>query len=122
MILVDTSVWIDHLHKSIPTLVDLLEVGQVMVHPFIVGELACGTLQRREQVLGWLERLPFADVATDDETLLYIDRYRLMGKGLSYIDAHMLASVTLTVDARLWTRDKRLKEVATSLRLASALM
>ncbi len=119
MIVADTSVWIDHLHKSIPALADLLEAGEVMTHPFIIGELACGTLKNRAEILGLLASLPSADVGTDDETLLYIERHRLAGKGLGYIDAHLLVSVTLTDGVLLWTRDKRLKEIAGALRLTS---
>ncbi|HEU4886334.1 MAG TPA: type II toxin-antitoxin system VapC family toxin [Thermoanaerobaculia bacterium] len=120
MILVDTSVWIDHLHKGVPELAELLERGEVLVHPFVIGELACGNLKDRGEVLGLLAALPPAVVAGDDETLLFIENRKLMAKGLGYIDAHLLASVTLTDDAQLWTRDKRLAQVAADLGLALA--
>lgn len=121
MILVDTSVWIDHLHARISRLADLLEAGEVMTHAFIIGELACGTLKDRDEVLECLASLPAAVMATDEETLLFIGRHRLMGKGIGYIDAHLLASVRLTDDVGLWTRDKRLGEIARSLRLTADL-
>lgn len=117
MILVDTSVWIDHLRAGVPALVEALETGDVMTHPFVIGELACGTLKNRGEILALLADLPSATVGTDDETLQYIERHRLMGKGIGYIDAHLLVSVTLTDEARLWTTDKRLAEIATNLRL-----
>ncbi|HEX6099221.1 MAG TPA: PIN domain-containing protein [Thermoanaerobaculia bacterium] len=121
MILVDTSVWIDHFHRRVPALADLLEAGEVLTHPFVIGELACGTLKNRKEILELLSSLPAAVVATDQETLFYIEQHKLMGKGLGYMDAHLLVSVTLTEDARLWTRDKRLADVARMLRVASDL-
>lgn len=120
MILVDTSVWVDHLHKTVPALVDALEgEGVVVMHPFILGELACGNLKDRDEVLGLLAALPRAVVASDEETLLFISQRKLMGKGIGYIDAHLLAAVTLTTGARLWTRDKRLHAVAVTLHLTA---
>jgi len=118
VILVDTAVWIDHLHRSIPELVELLENERVLIHPFVIGELACGRIANRDEVLDLLATLPFAVVATDLETLELIDRHRLMGKGIGYFDAHLLASVLLTDQAQLWTRDKRLAEIAIRLRRA----
>ena len=119
MILVDTSVWVDHLQKGVPALAEALEEEEVMTHPFVIGELACGNLKNRREVLDLLAALPLAVIASNKETLLFIERRRLMGKGIGYIDAHLLASVTLTHDARLWTRDKRLAVVAADLRLAA---
>lgn len=121
MILVDTSVWVDHLRKGIPALAAVLEDGEVLMHPYVLGELACGNLKDRDEVLGLLARLPAALVATDAETLLFIEQRALMGRGIGYIDAHLLASVTLTNDARLWTRDKRLAVAAAQLGLSSSL-
>lgn len=118
MILVDTSVWIDHFRKGEPTLGELLNRGQVVVHPFVIGELACGNLRNRNTVLSLLRALPSVPVATDDEVLFYIDRHALMGKGIGYIDAHLLASVSLSVDSRLWTRDKRLGATSAALNVA----
>ncbi|HEX8409910.1 MAG TPA: type II toxin-antitoxin system VapC family toxin [Thermoanaerobaculia bacterium] len=121
MILADTSVWIDHLRKGVAALAEVLEEGEVLMHPYVLGELACGNLRAREEVLGLLARLPSALVATDAETLLFIEKRALMGRGIGYIDAHLLASVTLTEDAKLWTRDKRLAVVAAQLGLSSPL-
>jgi predicted nucleic acid-binding protein len=117
LILVDTSVWIDHFRKAIPALAAALERGDVLTHPFVVGELACGELARRREVLGLLLELPSSTVATDEETLHFIEDRRLMGKGIGYIDAHLLASVILTEVSQLWTREKRLHAIATELRV-----
>lgn len=111
MILADTSVWIDHFRRGNAELADALERGEVLMHPFIIGEIACGDLKKRREVLDLLVALPSACVASDDETLHLIEERRLMGKGLGYIDAHILASVALTEDARLWTLDKALLRV-----------
>ena len=118
MILVDTSVWIDHLHKGEPELAAALEREDVSTHPFIIGELACGSIARRDEVLHLLSALPAVTIASDDEVLLVIERHRLMGRGIGYVDAHLITSVMLTDEARLWTADKRLREIATGLRIA----
>jgi hypothetical protein len=118
MILVDTSVWIDHLRAGDAELATLLNGAQVLMHPFVLGELACGNLRNRDQVLPLLKDLPRAAVATDDEVLFFIERHTLMGRGIGYVDAHLLAAVTLGGSARLWTRDKRLRAVADSLALS----
>ena len=118
MILVDTSVWIDHLRSGEPLLVAVLEGGRVMMHPFVLGELACGNLANRSEVLELLGGLPAAPTATDPEALEFIERRTLMGRGIGYIDVHLLASIVLSDDARLWTRDRRLAAVATELDLA----
>ena len=115
MILVDTSVWIDHLHKGIPVLAEALERQDVLSHPFVVGEIACVQLARRREVLDLLSDLPRSIVATDPEALQLIDRHRLHGKGIGYIDVHLLASVMLTGAAELWTRDKGLAAIAAQL-------
>ena len=120
MILVDTSVWIDHLHKAVPLLVDGLETEDVTTHPFVIGEIACGEIARRQEVLALLSRLPSSKLATDEEALRFIERHRLMGKGIGYIDAHLLASVMLTDGATLWTRDKRLAVIAAQLQIEFA--
>lgn len=119
MILVDTSVWINHLHKGQPDLASALEREEVATHPFIIGELACGSIANRDEVLHLLSALPAVTIASDDEVLLVIERHRLMGRGIGYIDAHLITSVMLTDDARLWTADKRLREIATGLRIAT---
>jgi len=112
MILVDTSVWIDHLRVREPELEKLLEAGRVLIHPFIIGELACGNMKHRETFLSLLQNLPMAIIATDDESLLYIEKNELMGRGIGDIDVHLLAAVALTGATGLWTRDKRLHSVA----------
>ena len=118
MVLVDTSVWVDHLRNRDATLTALLETGRVLGHPFVVGELAMGNLRQRERILAALQDLPQAGVATDRETLHFIERHRLFGAGIGYVDAHLLASVRLSPGASLWTRDKRLHEVAAGLGMA----
>ena len=121
MILIDTSIWVDHLRNGNENLTMLLNRSQVLVHPFVLGELACGNLTNRNEVLGLLKNLPEAPVATDDEVLLYIERQTLMGRGIGYIDAHLLAAVALEGTARLWTRDKKLHAAAHALSLAASL-
>ena len=115
MILVDTSVWINHLRSGSRDLELLLNNNQVLMHPFVLGELACGNLQRRTEMLSLIGSLPPAPVATDDEALFFIDQHRLMGKGIGYIDAHLLASVSLAKPASLLTHDKRLGRIAAEL-------
>ena len=117
MILVDTSVWIDHLARAVAPLAEALEADDVLTHPSIVGELACGEIRNSREVLHHLSVLPSSVVATDAEVLHFIENHRLMGKGIGYIDAHLLASVTLTEAARLWTRDKRLAAIARQLKI-----
>ncbi|MEA2165937.1 MAG: hypothetical protein QOK37_4064 [Thermoanaerobaculia bacterium] len=119
MIIVDTSIWIDHLHKAVSVLADSLENGEVATHPFVIGEIACGDIARRREVLDLLSTLPSAVVATDEEALHFIEHYDLMGKGIGYIDAHLLASAMLT-NAALWTRDKRLNAIAANLQIEFA--
>jgi len=108
MILVDTSVWIDHLRHGDAELVSLLNAGQVLMHRFVIGELALGNLQNRNIVLGTLQNLPQVAAASDDEALHFIENNALSGTGIGYIDAHLLAAVRLSPGALLWTRDKRL--------------
>lgn len=120
MILVDTSVWVEHLRKGAPVLATALEQGAVLAHPFVLGELACGNLKNRGEVLRLLRELPAAPMATDAEALDFIERRALMGRSIGYIDVHLLASVSLTGSARLWTRDQRLAAVAGDLKLAYA--
>jgi len=117
VILVDTSVWIDHLHKGIPRLAEALESQEVLSHPLVIGELACGEMKRRREILGLLSDLPIGIVATDEEALAFIERHHLMGKGIGYADVHLLASVLLTEGAQLSTRDKRLAVIGSLLRI-----
>ncbi|HUE65721.1 MAG TPA: type II toxin-antitoxin system VapC family toxin [Rhizomicrobium sp.] len=121
MILADTSVWVDHLRASDKALVTLLDAGMVLAHPFVIGELALGNLRQREIVLKALADLPHASVATDAEVLHFIERQALFGRGIGYIDAHLLAAVQLTAGTELWTKDKRLHAVAIQLGLAITL-
>ncbi len=118
MILVDTSVWIDHLRSDAPALVSILEEGRVLMHPFVLGELACGNLKNRREVLQLLGELPSAPISTDPEALTFIEVHALMGRGIGYIDVHLLASVALAGTAQLWTRDQRFATVAADLELA----
>ena len=119
MILVDTSVWIDHLRQGDGILTDLLEHGRVISHPFVIGEVATGSLRQREVILHALRGLPRAVVAQDAEVLDFIERENLFGSGLGYIDVHLLASVPLTPDALLFTRDKRLHKAAARMSVAA---
>ncbi len=112
MILVDTSVWVDHLRGGDAGLIDLLERSVVVMHPFVIGEIACGNLRERESILELLQDLPAAVVASPDEVLTFIERHSLQGRGIGYIDVHLLASVALTPGARLWTRDAKLRKSA----------
>ena len=119
MILVDTSVWVDHLRARDATLVGLLDAGAVLGHPFVLGELALGSLRQRRLVLTALEDLPQASVATDPEVLSFVERQQLYGFGIGYVDAHLLAAARLTPGASLWTRDRRLHEAALRLGVAA---
>jgi len=118
VILVDTSVWIDHLRVGAPILTAALEGGEVLIHAFVLGELACGNLRNRKEVLDLLGRLPPAPTATNAEVLSFIEQRSLMGRGIGFIDMHLLASVALASNARVWTRDKRFAAVAADLNLA----
>jgi predicted nucleic acid-binding protein len=121
VILVDTSVWIGHLRAGDSLLARMLETAVVLTHPFVIGEIALGHLRQRTQVLGMLQDLPRAAVASEQEVLAFIDRQELFGDGIGYVDAHLLASVRLTQAAGLWTHDKRLANAAKRLNLAAAL-
>jgi predicted nucleic acid-binding protein len=111
VILVDTSVWVEHLRHGLPRLATLLQEGEVLIHPWMIGELACGNLRNRSEVLELLKGLPTATVASDAEVLLLIERDRLMGRGIGYLDAHLLASARLS-HCRLWAQDRRLAVMA----------
>jgi predicted nucleic acid-binding protein len=111
---VDTSVWIDHLRRGNDRLRSLLEEGEVLCHPFIIGELALGNLRNRSGVLSLLDALPQAVMAEHGEVMRFTDEQRLMGRGLGYVDAHLLASALLT-GAPLWTRDRKLDKACAGL-------
>ena len=117
MILADTSVWIEHFRRGLPALAAELEAGTILMHPFVLGELACGHLNRRREILKLCADLPQAPVARDDEALQFIETRALMGRGIGYIDVHLLAATALGA-ARLWTLDKRLAETSSELGLA----
>jgi len=116
MVLVDTSVWVAHLREGNTGLEMLLNDGEVVCHPFIIGELACGNLGTRSEILSLLQALPMAIQAEHEEIMHFIEDHRLMGKGLGYIDIHLLASALLTQDP-LWTFDKKLNAVSSRLGL-----
>ncbi len=117
MILVDTSIWIDHLRTGDAALVRLLNDNAVLAHPWVTGELALGDLRHRDEVISLLRGLPQAVVADEDEVLRLVDREGLYGAGIGYVDAQLLAATRLTPDARLWTRDRRLATVTAQLEL-----
>ncbi len=111
MILVDTSVWSRHFRESDPRLAEALDGILVVTHPFIIGELACGNLRNRRRILSDLQLLPSATAATDEETLTAIEKHRLSGLGIGWVDAHLIASALLT-KCSLWTLDQRLQIAA----------
>lgn len=111
MMLVDTSVWVAHLRAGHPRLAGLLEDGQVECHPFVIGELACGRLSRRAEILGLLAALPQVPIAGHDEVLHFVERHQLAGGGIGWIDAHLACSACLG-GTGLWTLDRRLAAVA----------
>lgn len=117
MILVDTSVWVDHFRHTAGLLQDLLSSGQVLTHPFVIGELSCGNLGHRDQILGLLQALPQAQLAAHEEVLHLVNSKTLHGKGLGWVDAHLLASSLLS-HTGLWTKDRRLAAVARTLHIA----
>ena len=118
MILADTSVWIDHLIVEDPHLVSMLDQQELLIHHMVIGELACGNMRDRAVMMRLLRRLPKILVATHDEVLFFIERHRFMGRGIGFIDAHLLASTTMTPPTRLWTNDRRLMELARELGVA----
>jgi hypothetical protein len=120
VILVDTSIWVDHLRAGDAMMERLLRAGQVLGHPHVTGEIALGHLHHRDRVLWRLGALPQAMVASDDEALDFIGRHALGGSGIGYVDVHLLASAHLTPDSGLWTRDRRLAVLAERLGVAAA--
>jgi len=114
MILVDTSVWIDHFHHSDEDLKELLLSNQVCIHPFILGELSCGNISNRKEVLSLLRTLRSIDLVLDEEVFILIEERELFGQGLGFIDIHLLASAMIH-QVLIWTRDKSLKRVAVEL-------
>jgi hypothetical protein len=117
VILVDTSIWIDHLRRGNARLAGLLDDGVVVSHPFVIGEIACGALRQRGQMLSLLAELPVTTTATHSEVLAFIEARQLMGRGLGYVDVHLLAAASIE-GVPLWTLDKRLGAAARALGVA----
>jgi predicted nucleic acid-binding protein len=120
MILADTSVWIEHLYRGNAVMMAQLNWGNVVNHPAVIGELACGTFRDRKAILADLRTMPIIMEAEHDEVLEMIDRHRLAGTGIGWVDAHLLASAMLN-DVRLWTLDRRLKQSAERLKVHATL-
>lgn len=119
MVLVDSSVWIDHFRKYDDVLAELLIKNNVLTHPFVRGELALGNLRQRESILNLLDNLPQASVAYAEEINFFIEKNTLFGLGIGLIDVHLLASTQIAQNTRLWTRDKKLMAAAMQLNLAA---
>lgn len=119
MILVDTSIWVDHLRRPDPVLFALLDERQVFMHRFVFGEIAMGDLRARKTILHDLSRLPELLQARDSEVLALVDKAGLYATGIGYIDAHLLTAVRMVPDTQLWTRDKRLRAIAERLSIAA---
>jgi len=117
MVLVDTSIWVSHFREGNPQLKDLLLNGRAVCHSFIIGELACGNLQNREEIFSLMQALPSSVTAEHEEVLQLIDTHQLMGIGLRYVDVHLLASALLS-GIPIWTDDKKLKEAARKLNVS----
>lgn len=118
MNLVDTSVWIDHLRSPLPMLQSQLRAGQVLTHPMVIGELACGMIRRRGEFLSYLAALPGIAPLDNDRVLQDIEDNRMMGRGIGFVDAHLLSSVIARGATTLWTRDQRLKRIAEEMGIA----
>lgn len=117
MVLVDTSVWVHHFRSSDNKLIPLLNNSEVMIHPFIIGELACGNLRNRREILSLLHSIPFTGILDSNDVLFFIEKNSLMGKGVGLIDVHLLAAAKLE-NIPLWTNDKNLATLAERLNLA----
>jgi hypothetical protein len=117
MVIVDTSVWVSHFREGNNELANLLDNGEVVGHPYVVGELACGNLKNRNQILALLQSLPMSIKAEHEEVLELIESNQLMGKGLGYVDIHLIASAMLT-GIPIWTHDKKLEQVSKALHIS----
>ncbi len=117
MILVDTSVWLDHLREHDEQLASLLKIGQVCSHPFVIGEIALGSLHNRQMVIGYLKNLPRIPTTTFEETLFFIEESQLYSRGIGYVDSHLLAASKMSPGTQLWSRDQRLSKIASELNL-----
>ncbi|WP_429024708.1 type II toxin-antitoxin system VapC family toxin [Bradyrhizobium sp. I1.14.4] len=120
-VLVDTSIWIDHFRRGDRQLAGFLDHGDVVMHPFVIGELMLGHVPKIADMMGDLNTLPKAIVATTDEVLQFISDRKLPGSGIGYVDAHLLAATALTPETLLWTRDKRALAAAQALSLAAGI-
>lgn len=114
--LVDTSIWVEHLRHRQTGLVSLLHRAEVQCHPFVIGELACGLLTRRSEILQLLRRLPSVQAVENEEAMTFVERHRLMGRGVGWVDVHLLASAAVE-NVLLWTSDRRLAAIARSMGL-----
>ena len=114
MILVDTSVWVSHLRHGNSRLQKLLEESRVASHPFIIGELACGNIRNRTEIISLMQSLPMLDAVEHEELLLFIEHNKMMGTGLGFVDVHLLAAAMLA-GIPLWTQDKKLKKACSRL-------
>jgi predicted nucleic acid-binding protein len=114
MVIVDTSIWVWHLRQGHSRLQELLQLSEVVCHPFIIGELACGNIKNRDEIISLIQSLPMLDVIGHEEFLHFIENRQLMGKGLGFVDIHLIASAILA-NIPLWTMDKKLKQVSTLL-------
>ena len=118
MILADTSIWIDHMRSPVPRLAEVVDANELLMHPMVIGELACGNLSNRERRLGDWQRFPMIPEAENEDVLSIIESRRLMGRGIGFIDAHLLCAVLNHANALLWTRDGSLNRVAKDLGVA----
>lgn len=116
MILVDTSIWVDHFNNSDDDLINLLNSGRVCIHPFVIGELSCGNILNRSEILALLKALPRVEPALEDEVFTLIENKKLYGIGLGFVDVHLLASA-LIHNVKIWTRDKTLKKAAININI-----
>ena len=112
LILADTSIWVDHIRASNPSLIDLIRQNRLLVHPFVIGEIVLGNLPRWETTLAWLRGLPTVEPVSDEQLYRTIRQHALQGSGLGVVDVHLLAAVLLGAELRLWSRDKRLDDQA----------
>ena len=116
MVLVDTSIWVSHLRHGNSRLQKLLEAGRVASHPFIIGELACGNISNRTEIISLMQALPMVDAVEHEELLIFIEHNKMMGTGLGFVDVHLLAAAMLA-GIPLWTQDKKLKQACSRLNI-----
>jgi predicted nucleic acid-binding protein len=121
MILADTSIWVDHLRHGDALMEVMLDADQIVAHPFVIGEIALGYMPKRAEILESLQALPALAIVSPDEVLHFVEQQQLIATGIGYVDTHLLASIILTDDCRLWTRDKRLAAIAERLGVAADL-